>query len=383
MTQKVHNTLRNFISSNNAFCAALKQDRIEIDNNIIIELIIYYLTLNKDVLKFLSLHQQQLIRELIAKQNFTISENQIQVGNQFTSLDYLKQLVIEIENKIKPSLKGHIIYLNDLPNKELRIKAYSNQPGKYRVIPLAEGTQERYYALVDRANEYERTTDVTSKTKPYIRETKDNYLALVNDIVHRAITDTLDKYSIKYLKVIASYLQLYPFTTYIGNRIHIPYEVLTIDQSKIAIRKTTHNHPQVNKLKKELVSLLRYQEQLEYDQEIEAHYFKEKVHQLTITEQQMLDLDKSKLRTMLEIYELEHSPQVYNRNLIEYLASSFEEGTVSINRFFANPLLRIFLVDDHQSHFHCSIHLETLFNLIDSNQLLAEIENQKVLRLIT
>ena len=55
------------------------------------------------------------------------------------------------------------------------------------------------------------TTDVTSKTKPYIRETKDNYLALVNDIVHRAITDTLDNYSIKYLKVIASYLQLYPF----------------------------------------------------------------------------------------------------------------------------------------------------------------------------
>jgi hypothetical protein len=122
---------------------------------------------------------------------------------------------------------------------------------------------------------------------------------------------------------------------------------------------------------------------LEYDQELEAHYFKEKVHQLTITEQQMLDLDKSKLRTMLEIYELEHSPQVYNRNLIEHLASSFEEGTVSINRFFANPLLRIFLTDDNQSYFHCSIHLETLFNLVDSNLLLTEIENQKVLRLIT
>jgi hypothetical protein len=382
MTQKVLNTLRNFISSNNAFCAALKQDRIEIDNNIIIELIIYYFTLNKDILKFLPSHQQQLIIELIDKQNFTIGENNIQIGNHFISLDYLKQLVLEIENKIKPSLKGHIIYLNDLPNKELRIKAYSNQPSKYRVIPL-EGTHERYYTLVERANEYEKTTEVTSKTKPYIRETKDNYLALVNDIVHKAVTDTLDNYSIKYLKVIASYLQLYPFTTYIGDKIHIPYEVLTINQSKIAIRKTTHNHPQVTRLKKELISLLRYQEQLEYDQELETHYFKEKVHQLTITEQQMLDLNKSKLRTMLEIYELEHSPQVYNRNLIEHLASSFEEGTVSINRFFANPLLRIFLTDDNQSYFHCSIHLETLFNLVDSNLLLTEIENQKVLRLIT
>ena len=95
----------------------------------------------------------------------------------------------------------------------------------------------------------------------------------------------------------------------------------------------------------------------------------------------MLDLDKSKLRTILQIYELEHSPQVYNRNLIEHLALSFENGTISINRFFTNPLLRIFLVDDDQSYFYCSIHLETLFNLIDTNQLLAELEKPKVLRL--
>lgn len=54
MTQKVHNTLRNFISSNNTFGDALKQDRIELDNNIIIELIIYYLTLNKGILRYLS-----------------------------------------------------------------------------------------------------------------------------------------------------------------------------------------------------------------------------------------------------------------------------------------------------------------------------------------
>ena len=39
MTQKVHNTLRNFISSNNAFCDALRQDQICLDNNILIELI--------------------------------------------------------------------------------------------------------------------------------------------------------------------------------------------------------------------------------------------------------------------------------------------------------------------------------------------------------
>lgn len=75
MTQKVHNTLRNFISSNNTFGDALKQDRIELDNNIIIELIIYYLTLNKGILRYLSFSKQHIIKELIDKQNFTIAED--------------------------------------------------------------------------------------------------------------------------------------------------------------------------------------------------------------------------------------------------------------------------------------------------------------------
>ena len=94
-----------------------------------------------------------------------------------------------------------------------------------------------------------------------------------------------------------------------------------------------------------------------------------------------MDVDKTKLKTMLEIYEIEHSPNVYNKNLIEHLALSFEDGTVSIKRFFANPLLIIYLVDDDTTYFHCLIHLETLLNLIDSNQLLEELEAQRALRL--
>ena len=171
-----------------------------------------------------------------------------------------------MENRIKSSLKGYILYLNDLPTKELKIRAYSNQPGKIRIIPIEEARQGRYCTLVDKANDYERTTEVTSQTKTYIKETKDNYLALVNDIVHKAVTGTLEDYSIKYLKVTASYLQMYPFTTYISNKKYVPYEVLMIDQTKIAIRKTTHSNPQVNRLKQQLINMLRYQEELEYDQ---------------------------------------------------------------------------------------------------------------------
>lgn len=382
MTQKVSNTLRNFITSNNAFCAALKQDQIELDNNILLELIIYYLTLNKNVINMLPEQDRKLINELINKQNFYINNNHIVVGETPISLSYLRQIVLELENQIKPSLRGRIMYFQDLSTKDLRMRSTRYTPSsKLRVIPIEEGKKNTYYTLVSREIEYERTTKVNPRTKPYIKESKDNYIALVNDIVHKALTNNLDNYSIKYLKVIASYLQLYPFTTYLHGKKRVPYEVLTIDHNKIGIRKTTYTEPEINRLRRELNSLLRYQQQLEYEQEKEVHDEHIKPHQLTITEQAILNVDKAKLKTILEIYELEHSPNIYNKNLIEHLALSFEDGTISINRFFANPLLRIFLIDDDTSYFHCSIHLDTLFNLIDTNQLLDELEEQKILRL--
>lgn len=382
MTQKVHNTLRNFISSNNAFCDALKQEQIYIDDNILLELIIYYLRLNKSALNILPEQDRYLINELINRHNFYISDNKVVIGENEVSITYLKHLVLELDSQISPLQKGRVIYLHDISTKELRIRSHQYTTGaKLRVIPFDDTKVTTYYTHVDSEREYEITSKINPKTRRYIRETKDNFIALVNDIVHKALTNSLDDYSIKYLKVIASYLQLYPFTTYLNGKRKVPYEVLTIDQNKIGIRKTTYSNPELNRLKRELISLLRYQQQLEYDQEREVHDEHIKSHQLTLTEQALLNVDKDKLRTMLEIYELEHSPSIYNKNLIEHLALSFEQGTVSINRFFANPLLRMFLNDSENSYFHCSIHLETLFNLVNTNQLLEELEDNKILRL--
>ena len=382
MTQKVHNTLKNFISSNNAFCDALRQEQIYIDDNILFELIIYYFTLNKKYLDMLPINDKRIILDIINKQNFTIEGNQLYLESITIPLSYLKRIVLVLEEKIKPLQTGKVLYLHDLSTKNIKVREHnSGTPTKLRIIPLEEGKKSLYYTTVSREVEYERTTRINSKTRPYLKESKENYIALVDDIVHKAIIDNLDNYSIKYLKVIASYLQLYPFTTYLHGKKTIPYEVLTIDHSRIGIRKTTHTEPEINRLKRELARLVRYKQQLEYEQEAEEHNNSIKSHQLTLTEQAILNVDKAKLQTMLEIYELENSPNIYNKNLIEHIALALEDGTLSINRFFANPLLRIYLVDTDHTYFHCSIHLETLFNLINSNQLLDELETQKVLRL--
>lgn len=272
MTQKVQNTLRNFISSNNAFCDALRKDQIYLDNNIIFELIIYYLTLNKNILHMLPEQDRYYLNEIIHKQNFTIENDKILVGDTSLSIAYLREIVLEIEEKLKPSIKGKVMYLNDHSIKDFKVVTTHYQTSsRLKVIPFEASKKSTYYTLVNREVEYERTTRINSKTRPYIKESKDNFIALVNDIVHKALTSNLDDYSIKYLKVIASYIQLYPFTTYLTNKKTVPYEVLTIDHNKIGIRKTTHTEPELNRLKRELRNLLRYQQQLEYEQEQEAH----------------------------------------------------------------------------------------------------------------
>ena len=383
MTQKVHNTLRNFISSNNAFCNALKQEQIYIDDNILFELIIYYLTLNKKYLNMLPDKDRTLIQDLINRQNFYIEDRNLIINETLVPLSYLKEIVLELEDKIKPLQRGKVLYFHDFAPKGLKIRERNYIPStKLRVIPLDDSKKSTYYTQVEREVEYEKTAAITAKTRPYIKESRDNYIALIDDIVHKAITNNLDNYSIKYLKVVASYLQLYPFTTYLHGKKNVPYEVLTIDHNKIGIRKTTHTEPELNRLKRDLARLVRYQQQLEYAQEKEEHDSQIKAHQLAITEQAILNTDRAKLQIMLEIYELEHSPQIYNKNLIEHIALALEDGTLSINRFFANPLIRIYLVDDEITYFHCSIHLETLFNLLNSNQLLEEMSTQKSLRLL-
>ena len=83
------------------------------DNNVLIELIIYYLTLNRKYINMLSTENKTIIQDLINTQNFYIEEEKIIIYNTVISLEYLKQIVLELEEKIKPLHKGKILYFQE------------------------------------------------------------------------------------------------------------------------------------------------------------------------------------------------------------------------------------------------------------------------------
>ena len=126
MTQKVHNTLKNFISSNNAFCDALRQEQIYIDDNILFELIIYYFTLNKKYLDMLPINDKRIILDIINKQNFTIEGNQLYLESITIPLSYLKRIVLVLEEKIKPLQTGKVLYLHDLSTKNIKVREHNS-----------------------------------------------------------------------------------------------------------------------------------------------------------------------------------------------------------------------------------------------------------------
>ena len=64
-----------------------------------------------------------------------------------------------------------------------------------------------------------------------------------------------------------------------------------------------------------------------------------------------------------------------------YITKSYQSGTIEINRFLANPIIKLFYIKNNQTEFHCSMRLDTLFNLINSSYLLEKTSEQKKLKL--
>ena len=81
---------------------------------------------------------------------------------------------------------------------------------------------------------------------------------------------------------------------------------------------------------------------------------------------------------MFTMYILKTSPELYNSNLLNYIVKSFEKGYIEINRFFSNPIIKLFYIEDNDTRFHSSMRLDTLSNIIDFESILSIIDGKRL-----
>ena len=159
------------------------------------ELIIYYLTLNKEDLINLDISNKDLYLTLVEEQNYIIENDYILIDETIIPIDSLKELVNQIEDKKNNHPNRVIYFTNSNVNKEPKI----HRPQKGQIIHFKEAQRNLFYTTLERAMIYERTTEVNFETLPYINRIKYDFVALVNDIVLKAINSNLDEYNPKYI----------------------------------------------------------------------------------------------------------------------------------------------------------------------------------------
>lgn len=376
MTQNELNTFRSFVQSNKSFSDALNKGTIYMDSNIKIELIIYYLTINKKYITESLTPYNELLHNLITLQNYTINGENLIIEDTIIPLTELIKLINKIEQtKITDSSKK-IIYLTTPPlPKEPKIsKSYKGG----QILRFSDAARQNYYTNVERGVVFERTTKINEQTMPYISTTQSEFIALVNDIVLKVLNNEIEGYNPKYLKVIAAYLTLYPFITYLRNKQEIPFEKMHINQHTIGTRKMQISNKYLSDIEKQIIllnnrenSLLNERDLLEVSPTLNPII-------LTRIEQEIMDIEKERTGLMFTMYVLKTSPELYNSNLLNYIVKSFETGYVEINRFFSNPIIKLFYIEDNETKFHSSMRLDTLSNIIDLDSILSIVEGKRL-----
>lgn len=379
MTDNESYTFQSFISSNKDFSDAIINNKpLVLDIILKLELIIYYLTVNKKYLTkpIVGDKAPQLI-SLIENQNFVI-ENDCLICEGITyHLENLIKLVFHIEKeKEHTNPEKNIIYLNT-SHREIKP---SKPIGKCRVIEFSGAKRRMVYTMNERGTIFEHLLTVDDETLPYIEEINNNYIALVSDIVKHALKDDLSDYNHRYLKLIIAYLNIYPFTTYLINKKRIPFESLRLPQNAIGIRKTTHNNDYINDLEQHLLEIADKEKRLLYERDRYEKDTSYSANLLTRIEQELKRLEKEKLNYSFGLYLIKNTPELYNENLLTYIAKSFESGYVEINRFFVNPIIKLFYIDNNKVEFHSSLKLDTIINLFNPEELSKSIYEVKRLK---
>ncbi len=376
MTIKELETAKKFIHSNNSFYSGLISGKIPtIDTPLKLELILLYLSTNIEALKSLSLFN---IIELISSQDYILDDETINFRGTIISIDYLVTITDKVEGYKKR--KHNVEKVIDISNyREWKEPTHIAQTNA-KVIPFDKAKKDIFLTMRDRANIYERTNIIDKDTKPYLEEVRTTFQELLDDMLIKLINDNLRTYNFNYLKVLYSYLSLYPLTRYLVDKVDIPFERITLPQDKIGLRKTTYANSYIYELENLLSQINGHKLSLVLRKQYLTELTTTTSKEINKIEENITAIDKEALARLFELYLIKTSPDVYNENLLRYIVASFEQGNVEINKLFKNPIVKLFYIEDGKTMFYCALHLSTFTTLLDSKQLLELLSKGKELK---
>ena len=367
-------TLKSFITNNKSFFYDIHNDGLlPISNEVLVELIIIYMSSNIELLSELDFENKELIiQNIIKSSNYYVNGDNIAVGKIPIAISFLVEVCNKISSLLVYKYEDKVIEYKPKTIKNTSLnttgrpcKIYNFHEQNYSIKPPKE--EGRYI--------FERTGEINFDTKSYIKEIKEETNNKLNSLLISLINQEQKDYDINDLKLLFSIINLYPLVVYADEKVDIPYENLFIPKNEISFRRKKIEDVKVAEYESRIEDLENKQKAIEIRKEYLNKHDNDALKILQL-EKRILGLRYKELELNIELYFYSNSDKIYNEAFFKVLYRSLIKKNFEMYDEYRNPKLLLFNFGSNCAEEIIEFRLSTFINLINNNALLNLFENK-------
>lgn len=355
-------TYNKLMTSNESFSNALKDgSNPEVNNYIRFELVFFYLRLNKQYLTFLDGYEELI--DFLNSKGKIINNDYVIEGNRIYNIDFFMKLIEKVEEYKKHTEQQCEII--KFPAHEVQPPLEETTIYDSPIIELKDSPQ-KFLSFSDRRSIFEHTLVIDKDTQSYTEAVKRNYNFEVSDTIISLLHGEEPKDLIT-LSLIASFINFLPLLMY---KETIPYTKLNIPQNVIGVAVTNYDDEEVKGKVEEIETIDKQIEKLKNRKAMMEKYAPHEKGKIALLEFKIRILERKEFEVGIESYFERTKPEKFNKNFVDNILKCFEIGYIDIDYIYKDPLVRIFNMEDNRVVFYAAIHISSLLNIVNMDQLI-------------
>lgn len=357
-------TFLQFIEANNSFSNAIESKETTLDFNLTIEIIILYLKAKFTTIEKLQLNHLDILKDIIINNNYLIDNNRLIYKGEVIELAHLLDIVKEVRS-FKEEKPNNIINLSDYRK--------TTEPSDKVVVinpKILHFEPPKYKTYSEISKDYSISFNIDKDTKYYIKQTKENFIRLLDTIIDSLLNGNLNTLNNRTLNILSGLLDIISLD-YLKTHdpeflssLLLPHNKIIMGRYKYEAREVKDLEDKLEKIKSEMVATDRREEYLRRLKKLDIR----RNNEITRIKEQ---LARKAMDLVSDIFFVEEQPSIYNPYLIDNLINSIISNNVEISTKEKNPKLHFFNIKEKETIFYASIPLDSLKRLLDKEDLLS------------
>ena len=368
MTVQEQDTFESLLTSNDKYLSSINNiEKIEIDDNIRLEMIILFLKININTLKAIT-DNRNLI-DIIENDEYYINGDKLCSNGEIYPILFLKELVKKIYSLVNDKRHEKVIEIDFIRIAQKRVPNITKQKKNLIEFPPSSLTKgERRYIL-------SRLLKVNEVTDNYINDVEDEFVCNMNYMIHELLINEKNSCTYEALEFLFSIVKLYPILMY--NKDEIDPTLLNILQSDIALVKATYCSDIIKYKEKKIDYYEQKKQILELRKEYMCKWRSANESRIEAIEEEIRKIELKEFMVGIDLYDVKTAKPNYNEQIIFIILKALKSHDIDLDVCVKNPTVTIFNIDEDRVENLIEIHLDTLFKMVDNKKILDSIKLKK------